>query len=146
MFSFLRADDLVAFSRTCKAARSLCLENLVWKSLCFRTFEKPEILNIDVHDAPYIVDLFRSEVQDKEILKKFLTENHWRLVYAALCNLEKMPSVVYPIARHFTRCSTECLGTSRSFTVTSRKGEIEFKGVEQATCVEFIVYNYEMKA
>ena len=145
--AYLGAEDILCFAQTCRLARTIFLGNIVWKKLCYRTFSNPGILTLDVNRLPYLFHILPSRTTDMESLRESYTRSYWRLVFVVLYQLETMPSVVHPSSPNPSRYISECTSNSTSsFRLTSTKGELEFSGVREATCAEYLVYNYEIRS
>lgn len=134
IIGFLGAKDILSLARTCKVARAICIDNIVWRNLCFRTFENPNLFKVDSERSHY----WRSIISSEKSVKDKLNANYWRLVFIVMHDLERTNSVVH------TRRLSECSGSSRCFRVPTKKGTLQFTGVPLVSCIEFVVYNYEL--
>lgn len=139
---FLTENDILSFSATCKFARAVCLDDFVWKMLCFRTFQDPNILNINFEKRCY----WKETYLDGKPLQEMLTQNYWRLVFIVLFQLERTRSIVHSPFLHNDLRFSECLGSILEGSFRSSKGTIILKGIQQVSFVEFIVYGYDMRS
>ena len=142
IFRFLCVEDILSFAKTSKTARILSFNNIVWKMLCSRTFENPNLFNVDLNRNHYWLSKYFGGKPFKEMLLKHL----WRIVFIAMHQLERMPSVVHSTAAHHCREISECLSSAVRMQVKSSKGLIRLNGVKQVSCVEFVVYNYDIRS
>ena len=137
---FLTESDILSFSATCKLARAICLEDIVWKMLCLRTFLDPKMLSVDFQGNQF----WR---QDRgRLFKEVLTESYWRLAFIVLYQLERTQSVVHSTVLHSSLQYSECLGSQLEGSFHSSKGTVHLKGIQKVSCVEFLVYNHTIRA
>ena len=139
---FLTENDILSFSTTCKFARAICLDDFVWKMLCFRTFQDPNILNINFEKRCYLKQTYL----DDKPLDEMLTQNYWRLAFIVLFQLERTRSIVHSHILYNHLHFSEFLGSILEKSFRSTKGTIILKGIRQVSCVEFIVYGYDMRS
>lgn len=143
IISFLHEKDILSFSESCRYARELCLDEIVWKMLCFRSFQDPKLFHVDFQRSCYN---WRLKYLHGKSFKEKLAEHSWRLVFIVMFGLERTQSVIHPTDMHHTRRLSECLGSSFEQTAESSKGKLFVKGVPEVSCVEFVVYNYDIRA
>ena len=142
ILSFLAEGDILSFSNTCKFARAICLDNVVWRMLCFRTFQDPNIFNVDFR----MNSCWKRKYLLGNSIEETLSQHYWRHVFIVLYQFERTQSVVHSTALHHSRRLSECHGSSLELTVESSKGIIILKGIRQVSCVEFVVYNYDIQS
>ena len=139
---FLSENDILSFSNTCKFARVVCLDDLVWKMLSFRTFRDPNIVAVNLKRSLY----WRQKCLRGKPFDDMIMRSYWRLIFIVLYQLERTQSVVHSTALHSRLRFSECLGSMSEGAFRSSKGMIVLKGIKIVSCVEFVVYGFYMRA
>ena len=143
----LDPEDVARFAQVCHKARELAYDDLLWKHLCYRTWSSPEFfhLNLDGEFNKMRLQAIRNVNLSPQIVNSVYKANIWRIIYIAFFKLERIPSVVHPTLSYFARRTSECFGTSKIVPFQTSKGSFVLKGIRMASCVEYVVYNYELK-
>jgi len=146
----LQPDEIACVAQTSKAMRLIAYDNMLWKYLCFSTWcNSAFMLSAEISDYQHSLRSWynlhapsSTTRLSSEQVQELFAANKWRVIYAALVDYEKTPSIIHRYSTRFNQRTAECFPTSRIVKYECSLGEYQLVGIPKASFVEYLVFNF----